>query len=40
MQCKMSLCKTSKSDVDRATIKKWEEDFENEPIEFFVIAMK
>jgi hypothetical protein len=26
--------KTSKSDVDRATIKKWEEDFENEPIEF------
>ncbi|WP_339921316.1 universal stress protein [uncultured Flavobacterium sp.] len=29
--------KTSKSDVDRATIKNWEENFENEPIEFFVI---
>ncbi|UFH35054.1 universal stress protein [Flavobacterium acetivorans] len=30
--------KTGKSDVDKETIKKWEEEFAAEPIEFFVIA--
>ncbi|MGO4822190.1 MULTISPECIES: universal stress protein [unclassified Flavobacterium] len=30
--------KTSKSDVTKETIKKWEEEFANEPIEFFVIT--
>ncbi|PRZ20715.1 universal stress protein [Flavobacterium granuli] len=30
--------KTEKSDVDKETIKKWEEEFADEPIEFFVIA--
>jgi len=29
--------KTSKTDVEKATIKNWEEDFAEEPIEFFVI---
>jgi nucleotide-binding universal stress UspA family protein len=29
--------KTSKSDVVKETIKKWEEDFEHDPIEFFII---
>ncbi|MEZ7505478.1 universal stress protein [Flavobacterium sp. Arc2] len=29
--------KTSKSDVDKEIVKKWEQDFENEPIEFFII---
>jgi nucleotide-binding universal stress UspA family protein len=29
--------KTSKSDVTKEIIKKWEKDFEEEPIEFFVI---
>ncbi|PKH67992.1 universal stress protein UspA [Flavobacterium sp. ALD4] len=29
--------KTNKSDVAKETIKKWEQDFEEEPIEFFVI---
>jgi hypothetical protein len=29
--------KTSKSDVDKKTIKKWEMDFEQDSIEFFVI---
>jgi nucleotide-binding universal stress UspA family protein len=30
--------KTSKSDVTKKTIKKWEVEFENEPIEFYVIT--
>jgi len=30
--------KTSKSDVTKETIKKWEEEFVNEPVEFFVIT--
>ena len=30
--------KTSNSDVSKDTIKKWETDFESEPIEFFVIT--
>jgi hypothetical protein len=34
---KMFICKTSKSDVDKKTIKKWEMDFEQDSIEFFVI---
>jgi hypothetical protein len=33
----MFICKTSKSDVDKKTIKKWEMDFEQDSIEFFVI---
>jgi hypothetical protein len=32
----MFICKTSKSDVDKKTIKKWEMDFEQDS-EFFVI---
>jgi len=30
--------RTSKSDVSKETIKKWEVDFEEEPVEFFVIS--
>ncbi|WP_367753460.1 universal stress protein [Flavobacterium sp. WC2430] len=30
--------KTGNSDVTRETVKKWEKDFEDEPIEFFVIT--
>jgi nucleotide-binding universal stress UspA family protein len=30
--------KTSKSDVTKDMVKKWEKDFEEEPIEFFVIS--
>jgi nucleotide-binding universal stress UspA family protein len=36
-EVKCLYVKTSKSDVDKETIKKWEHDFEEEPIEFFVI---
>lgn len=30
--------KTDKSDVTKEIVKKWEKDFEEEPIEFFVIS--
>jgi nucleotide-binding universal stress UspA family protein len=30
--------KTSDSDVENTTVRKWEKDFENDPIEFFVIT--
>tara|TARA_R110000868_G_scaffold131418_2_gene341455 strand:- start:7001 stop:7837 length:837 start_codon:yes stop_codon:yes gene_type:complete len=37
-EVKCLYVKTGHSDVTRDTVKKWENDFENEPIEFFVIT--
>ncbi|SDX46395.1 universal stress protein [Flavobacterium degerlachei] len=37
-QIKCLYVKTDKSDVSKDIIKKWEKDFEDEPVEFFVIT--
>lgn len=37
-EIKCLYVKTDKSDVSRDIVKKWEKDFEEEPIEFFVIT--
>jgi nucleotide-binding universal stress UspA family protein len=37
-EIKCLYVKTDKSDVSKTIIKKWEKDFEEEPIEFFVIS--